>query len=272
MRTELTSQEIESYRNDGFLAVSDFLTPDELQQWREAVDEAVESRKEYHLPGGRKLGGGSDYYSRIFIQRINLWKDNEKVRQVVIDPRIGKLICELEGIDGVHLLDDQALIKEPWGNPTSWHRDVPGWEYHSVHASQLWVALDEATLQNGCLYFMPGSHRNQVFQSKNIDGNLAGIFQIFPEFANQQPLTTPVPAGGCVFFNALVLHAANANMSPRPRRALAFNFMPVGSHSSGNQGIIPDEKFAKMKVGDLIDDPDEYPLLFLRTQEERLVD
>ena len=53
---------------------------------------------------------------------------------------------------------DQALIKQPFANPTAWHIDVPYWSFDSSHAISAWIPLDDATTENGCLYFMPGSH------------------------------------------------------------------------------------------------------------------
>ena len=154
MKSDLTPQQIASYQDNRFLVVEDFLTPAELQEWREAVDEAV------GLQGNRRLAGSdaldnldsNDYYSRVLIQRINLWKTSPRIKKIILDARIGKMCCDLEGIDAIRVWHDQALIKRPWDNPTSWHLDNPYWSFDSRHSISIWVALDDATYQNGCMY------------------------------------------------------------------------------------------------------------------------
>ena len=92
---------------------------------------------------------GESYYDGVFIQRVNLWQDNPRVKELVLDPRIGKVACELEGLDGVRVWHDQALIKQPWANPTAFHIDNAYWSFSSKHAISLWLALDDVTVQNG---------------------------------------------------------------------------------------------------------------------------
>ncbi|NJK53034.1 MAG: phytanoyl-CoA dioxygenase family protein [Leptolyngbyaceae cyanobacterium SU_3_3] len=48
--------------------------------------------------------------------------------------------------------------------------DVPYWSFTSLHAISVWIALDDATLENGCMYFMPGSHKvRYILQTKSLD-------------------------------------------------------------------------------------------------------
>ena len=74
----------------------------------------------------------------------------------MLDQRIGKMAAQLAGVDGIRIWHDQALIKRPWANPTAWHLDTPFWSFSDRNAISIWVALDNATLENGCLFFIPG--------------------------------------------------------------------------------------------------------------------
>ncbi len=155
MHSELTAEQIASYQDNGFIVIDNFLTPDELETWRQYVDEAVADRADRKLADGR-LRSGDDYYDKVFVQRINLWTDHEGMRKLMpFTARIGKMVTDLAGVDGVRIWHDQALIKPPWGNPTGWHLDNPYWSYSSRDAISIWVALDDATVHNGCLYFIP---------------------------------------------------------------------------------------------------------------------
>ena len=134
-------------------------------QWRAAVDGAVEARnraadleRKRRLAAGGTKGEDVSYYSTVFTQRLQLWTDDAKMRQLMLDPAIGKMAAELAGVDGIRIWHDQALIKEPWASPTGFHLDNPYWSYSNRAALSLWVALDDATQQNGALIFCPGTH------------------------------------------------------------------------------------------------------------------
>ena len=261
MKTELTPPQIESYRENGFIVIEDWLTPTELESWREAVMDAVTTRCDRKLDN-QDWKSGDSFYDKVFIQRINLWKDNEKVRRLMLDPRIGRLACELEGIDGIRVWHDQALIKAPWANATAWHLDDPYWSFDSRHAISIWIALDDATLENGCLFFIPGTHKTARFDNANIGENMSDLFKIYPEWKTLRSVAAPMRAGSCSFHNGLLAHGAHANMTPGWRRAMTCAFMPDGSTFNGKQNILTKAQLAKLKVGDVLADDAQNPLLY----------
>ena len=67
----------------------------------------------------------SEFYDRVFDQLVNLWQTDEAMRNLILDPRIGRMAAELAGVDGVRVWHDQALIKRPYANPTAFHLDAP---------------------------------------------------------------------------------------------------------------------------------------------------
>ena len=171
MKSELTAEQIESYQQDGVVVVEGLLNADELNTWRTYVDEAVANRQDRKLANG-DMKSGDSYYDKVFTQRLNLWVDHEGMRSLMLDPRLGKMAAALAGVDGIRIWHDQALIKEPWANPTAWHLGNPYWSFSSRNAISIWVALDDATLHNGCLYFLPGSHKEASFENSGITENM----------------------------------------------------------------------------------------------------
>ena len=174
MNCEVTQAQIDSYQENGFVVFDDFLAPDELETWRAAVDEAVGNRKDRKLvvegadEDDDRWKAGDSYYDYVFVQRINLWKDSPAVRKLILDPRIGRMASLLSGTEGMRVWHDQALIKQPWANPTAWHLDNPYWSFYSRKSTSIWVALDDATYQNGCLYFLGGSHKKTTYDNVGI--------------------------------------------------------------------------------------------------------
>ncbi len=264
MRTSLSPDQIESYRRDGFIMIEDFLSPRELTELRLAVDTAVAQLGDSLICDEERQDMKRDgYYARIFTQRINLHRINETIKRFFLAPDLGRMMAALEGVDGYRVWHDQALIKEPWGNPTAWHLDNPYWSFHSRHAISIWVALDDATMQNGCLYFMPGTHSEAVHERNvGITQELDDLFNKNPEWRDRQPVPAPMRAGSCSFHNGLTAHGAGANMSPGRRRAMTCAYMPVGSTFNGITNILPPSYMESLKIGDILDNEKQNPLVW----------
>ncbi len=263
MNTQLTDKQIHFYRENGFLVINDFLADTELASWREAVDEAVIhhlSREDTHH---NQRGEGS-YYKYVFVQCVNLWKTSEQIKSLVLDSRLGKLATDLAGTSGVRLYHDHAMVKLPWANPTNFHVDNPYDPFYSRQAIMFWIALDDAMVQNGCLYFLPGTHKTSHFEVGGSLGQvgIGELFRQYPQWAEIEPYAAEMKAGAGVFISGMVAHAAGPNMTTQSRRAFAMLFMPQHATFNGKKSALPDELFAKLRVGDVLDDDEHLPLLF----------
>jgi phytanoyl-CoA hydroxylase len=264
MKTLLTPDEIASYRDNGFLVVDELLDGDELAEWQGAVQDAVANRTT-RLPGGDVEAEGLEGDDSVYVQRLNLWKTSPPLGALLRDPRIGALAAQLEGVDSIRLYHDQALIKEPCSGPTPWHQDNPYFSFTSEHCISIWVALADATLENGCLCYLPGSHKGPGFVADA--PGLGSIFEKLPEWRDSEPVFTPVHAGGCIFHNGLTLHAAGSNMTNRRRVAMTVAFMPGDATFDGNQNILTNDEFAAMTVGEPLDDDARWPLVYSRAAQ-----
>ena len=271
MKNELTPQAIEQYRRDGFLVIEDFLSADELEFWRTALTEAVAKRNGNKMPDRKEVYGKGDdadksYYDNVFDQLLNLWVDNDKMRQIMLDERLGKMAAQLSGADGIRIGHDQALIKKPWANPTSWHLDTPYWSFSDRRALSIWVALDDATYENGCLFFIPGSYHETTFENPGIGKNMGAIFTTYPGFKGSKSVAATMKAGSCSFHNGLTIHGAHANMTPGYRRAMTCAYMPDGNTFNGTVNILPEDEIAKLQVGDLLNNDSLTPLIYSKNQ------
>jgi phytanoyl-CoA hydroxylase len=72
----------------------------------------------------------------------------------------------------------------------------------------------------------------------------------------------PMKAGSCSFHNGLTIHGAGANMTSGFRRAMTCAYMPDGAAFNGIKNILSDEQVAKLKVGDLLNDDEQNPLIY----------
>jgi phytanoyl-CoA hydroxylase len=316
MRDEITQEQIDTYRKNGFVAIERFYDADEIAQWRAAVEEAVNKRLQAVESGltsgelkqsltsrlkaplkslmgkgaaeairnaarkvlGSKIvpvgfngvlntnqGEKDSYYAQVYIQCIRLAAENDVVRKFVCDPRVGKVIAQLNGCDGIRLYHDQALFKPAFGNPTAWHLDNPFWSFFSRQSSTMWVALEDATMSNGCMWYIPGSHLTANQKNLSIGEDFAGLMRLYPDWKKIDPIPCAVPAGSVVIHNGLCAHGAGVNMTSRPRRAFACAFMPEGSTFNGNKDVLPDDYFKSLKVGDLLNNESLHPLIWSRS-------
>jgi phytanoyl-CoA hydroxylase len=260
MRDRLTDDQIARYRRDGFLAIPGFLDAGELAEWRRCTGEAVAAR--LRTAGLHNDPEAKDYYSNVFLQALQLWQVHDGMKAIMHDPRLGRTAATLAGVDGMRIWHDQALIKPPQGNPTAWHLDVPYWSFSSRDAISIWVALEDATPMNGCMWYIPGSHRGARFANVGIGEKLGSLFDVYPEWRAIEPVCVPAAAGTAVFHNGLTAHAAGANLTNRPRPAMTCGYMPDGCVFNGQQNIIPDDVFARLKPGDPLDDDARNPLIW----------
>ncbi|MEX0653848.1 MAG: phytanoyl-CoA dioxygenase family protein [Phycisphaeraceae bacterium] len=263
MKTELTADQIEQYQRDGVLYYPQFLDADEVQELKAAALDAIATmgKRKVAADGAALTEGHDSYYDKVFTQRLNLWRISDTVKRYMFAPPLGRMLCQLEGQPAFRVWHDQALIKEPFANPTSWHLDNPFWSFYSRHAISIWIALEEATPYNGCMCFIPGSHRLARFDNVDIGANMTDLFATYPEMAQCDPVPYPMKPGDCSFHNGLVAHGAGANMTRSRRIAMTCAYMPDGSTFNGQQNVLPDDYFQSLAVGDVLNHDIYNPLV-----------
>jgi phytanoyl-CoA hydroxylase len=269
----LSPDQITFYRENGYVIIPNILSPQHLEAWREMVDSAVGERS-WRMPNKDQEDSTNveeEFYHNVFTQRVNLWQSNPKMRELLFDiaPIIGRISSELEGDPTYRLWHDQALYKEPFANATSLHIDAPFWSFETLNAISMWVALDNATMQNGCMYMLQGSHtliknktkREGSFKEIKIAQNMNQLFDAYPETRECVSVPVEMPAGSCSFHSGVTVHGAGPNMSNKRRRAMTYQMYPDGCTFNGKKNILTQERFDVLRVGDVLNDDENNPKL-----------
>ncbi len=266
MKTEVTQEQIDSYQREGFIILEDFMSEEEIDEILAAVEESVAQMGKQKVAGDGNvdLVEGDSFYDRVFLQRLNLWRINETIKSYFLSPELGEMLAKLAGVDGIHVWHDQTLQKAPWANPTAWHLDNPYWSFHSHNALSIWVALDEATIQNGCMYYIPGSHKTASFDNVDIREDVGALFDVYTEWRGIEPVVAEMKRGWAGVHNGLTAHGAGPNMTPNPRRAMTCAYMPAGAKFNGQQNILPASFVETLNVGDPLISDDHLPLIWSR--------
>lgn len=206
---------------------------------------------------------GDTYLDKVFNSRINLWRLNPVVRKYMLNPELARMAAELEGVDGLRVWHDQALIKEPYGNPTGWHIDQYG-SFFTKNLISVWIALEDATIENGCMWFVPGSQNDVTYETTDIDHNIGSLFKLYPQLTEKDTVPSVLKAGDCGFHNGLVAHGAGANMTRKRRIAMSCTFMPIGCTYNGRQSVLPDDYVKTLSTGDVLANDDWNPVVYTR--------
>lgn len=234
--TTLTDEQIAFYQENGYIQLLNVLSPEELAEVRTALDDAsrLQLDARHHTSSGE--------YEKVFVQKVNLWTVHEGLRRYVLDPRIAGLARQLARTPRVRLWHDHALIKMPGDSRESpWHQDLPYWPMNEPGALSCWMALDDVDERNGCMQFIPGSHRWGLFEPiRLVDAQ--DLFQLVPDHEGKDftPVVMRMPAGSCTFHDGRTFHYASANSTAKPRRAIITIYMPDGITYNGKPHVVTD--------------------------------
>lgn len=160
-------------------------------------------------------------YVRKFMYFVEYQQDLERLSR---HPELLRVVAQI--IDGPPMLfQDMALLKPPRiGREKPWHQDHAYFNYElQTKVVGVWIALDAATTENGCMVVLPGSHlRGPVVHFRRRD------WQICDKDANQgAAVAVPLEPGGALFFSSLMQHGTPTNRSGLRRRALQFHYCPA---------------------------------------------
>lgn len=145
--------------------------------------------------------------------------------------RCPQLLEVVEALLGrpLSLYADQALLKPPFhGSEKPEHQDNAYFRVDPPdHVITCWTALDDADLENGCMYYYAGSHRLGGVPHRAIKGTP----HLVPEgFDRSQSTAVPILAGGCILHHSQTVHWSPGNASDRWRRAFVCHYARLDAH------------------------------------------
>jgi len=223
-------EQIEQFHRTGFLSVAGVISQEQLESARAALVDLImernlnrtllqfesfaEDRLQTMGPGERQ-----DAVRKL----MKFTHDDERLRVVAEDAEILSLLRRLLGDRAPRLFQDMALLKPPRGREKPWHQDKA---YFDVDLGEpvvgVWLALDDASPENGCMHVIPGSHREgPSVHFKRRDWQICDTSIELGEIA-----AAPLPAGGAMFFDGLLQHGTPPNRTDARRRALQLHYAP----------------------------------------------
>ncbi|GMV81653.1 MAG: hypothetical protein AMXMBFR7_28370 [Planctomycetota bacterium] len=234
----LSAEELATYERDGYL-LKRGLVPKDWMALIDAETKSLHERMAEHTP--ENVGVTWDKQVPGRPKRIRQLMHSENVCPGLNRLLHSDLILDVvEGLFGPNIahFHSKLLMKAARdGTITPWHQDFGYWKsaFTEPHQINCMLAIDPAEATNGCIQFVPGSHkRGLVEHIKKDTGYGFGIY--LPGYFNPRSdaVAVPMAPGDCVFFGALVIHGSDANHSDHDRRANTFAFnRPQDGHHHG---------------------------------------
>lgn len=229
--TKIVEQEkIDFFKENGFVQMDNVLTPEEISELTMYIEEAMASEGTLSMKTDKE--GGS--YYKVLNQKVNVWRDHLGMARYSSHPKLAQLALELSGAKGIRMFHDHALWKMPLDSKdTPWHQDFPYWPMNETGALSAWIPLDDVDEENGCMMFVPGSHKHGKLTGIDFN-NPKDIYEYVDSSSERkQPVKVPLKKGSCTFHDGLTFHFAHSNKTNKPRRVLAIIFMPDGTTFNG---------------------------------------
>jgi ectoine hydroxylase-related dioxygenase (phytanoyl-CoA dioxygenase family) len=221
MTFELRGHEVEFFQENGYLVVEKLVDRDEISWMRAAYDRIFEQRAGREVGDHFDLAGTDDEGVEAKLPQI---LNPSRYAPELLDGRFRARILNIAKTllgDSAEIGGDHAILKPARiGTATPWHQDEAYWDpafnYNSFSA---WIPLQDATVENGCMWFIPGSHTMQVLPHHSI-GHDPRIHGLEVEGIDvRAAVACPIPAGAATFHLSRTLHYTGPNQSDAPRRA-----------------------------------------------------
>lgn len=213
MRTSmpLSEAEVERYHEDGYV-IPEYQLPEEaLQGIRADYDCLLTRHPEFR-----------DYCPMLLRYDLSFLN-------YVRDPNIFDMVAQVIGPD-VILWNSSFFAKSAvTGKKTPWHQDGEYWPLRPLATCTVWLAIDDATVENGCLKFMLASHKRKELRPHrtNNDPNFTLHQELLEtEYDDDKAVPLKLKAGQMSLHDVYLLHGSEANDSGKPRRDITMRFMP----------------------------------------------
>jgi ectoine hydroxylase-related dioxygenase (phytanoyl-CoA dioxygenase family) len=224
----LTESQIEFFQREGYLAIESLTSADEVLALQAVYDRLFSERN------GREIGDHLDLVSHddddhesALPQVLNPSKYAPELATSALRVNAERIARQLLGPHAEYRFDHAIRKPAMHGAATPWHQDeaynAPEMDYNDI---SIWVPLQPATLRNGCMQFVPRSHRWDVAAHQPIgnDPQITGLEVAHPHGYDQAAVACELPPGGATIHHCRTMHYTGPNLSDQPRRAYIMGF------------------------------------------------
>lgn len=238
----LTQEQVDFYVENGYLPGVRMLDDQQVEALREELNDFFQPGHdgqdlwyEYHT----NESGDPD---QVLFHSLGAWRIKPGFHDVLWNPRFTVAASQLLG-GRVRFWHDQLFCKPArHGGVVAWHQDYSYWTRTKPMAHlTCWIGLDDSTVANGAVHYVPGSHRWDLLPITGLAGNMESIREVLNDEQwerFQKPVAVELKKGECTFHHPLMIHGSFANRTERPRRAVVINVFLDGVCSDSNDELL----------------------------------
>jgi len=228
--------EIAFFRENGYLAVRQAFTKTEISDAVAGLISLIMGEKPdfehiyFEAAVRDKLPQMGPQERMDAVRKIGVFEPHEpRLKALSQHPALLAVVKTLIHDRVPEMFQDMALLKPPLiGREKPWHQDHAYFDYPlDTPVVGVWIALDNATTENGCMQLLPGLHKGPLIHFKRRDWQLCDKAVL-----GTDSVAAPLPSGGLLLFDGKLPHGTPHNSSPNRRRALQFHYAPNDIHAT----------------------------------------
>jgi len=263
---QLTEEQIKHFNDQGYVSGIKLLNDEQIKALREELAEMVNPDHEGHELFYEYHSNESGDPETVLFHALGAWRVRNAFHDILWNPAF--LVPAYQLLGGkIRLFHDQLFSKPAkHGGVVAWHQDFSYWTWTKPMSHlTCWIGLDDADEENGCLHYVPGSHRWGLLKKTGLAGDMDSVREVLtPEqiadFDKKCPIV--LKKGEAVFHHPLMMHGSYENRSDRSRRATVINTLTDGVISNFEAEDSPGTtNFPMLPKGQKMEG-DFYPILF----------
>jgi hypothetical protein len=237
----LSDGQVEFYRTYGYLAGVRLLSDEQIEWLRTELKDLMDAAHPAHDLFYEFHSNESNDPARVLFHALGAWRIAPGFHDLLWNPAF--LMPASQLLDGgVRFWHDQLFCKPAHqGGVVAWHQDYSYWTRTRPMAHlSCWVGLDDSTRENGCVHYVPGSHRWDLLPITGLAKDMHAIEQVLTDEqkAEFKPIAIELKAGECSFHHPLMVHGSYENRSEQPRRGAVINVFRDGVRSASNDPLL----------------------------------
>jgi hypothetical protein len=237
MSVSLKSDEVQTFKKQGYLGPYPMISPDEMQLLTPQVEDVLESDPVVNTGSDNTPPGDTHRkYNRLHNRHL----DQRVIYDLAAHPSIIGRMVSLYGPD-LLLWRTNFFIKYPGSKRIPWHQDFNYWPLEPPVICSAWIAVDPSTVENSCLQIIPGSHRKVIPHVKATEDMFFNEMGNDKYYDSDEAINLEMKPGEFVLFNERTLHHSHPNTSNKRRIGLAIRvilpFVTVLKYDSPEHGL-----------------------------------
>lgn len=237
----LTDEQLAQYERDGYVSGVRLLDENQVARLREELRDLTNPNHPANNLFYEFHSNESADQSRVLFHALGAWRIAAGFHDLLWNPAFTVPASQLLG-GAVRFWHDQLFCKPAQhGGVVAWHQDYSYWTRTQPMAHlTCWIALDDATRDNGCLQYVPGSHRWSLLPVTGLAGDMDAIQTVLTEEqrAAFKPVAIELNRGEAAFHHPLMVHGSYENRTDGPRRAAVVNVIRDGVRSASNEPLL----------------------------------